>query len=193
MRRRPMRATWHSLSPVTPGMRTAPEARIFFEIRTASWANPWCARRQLRRDRCFVDFGGAFSYRGSSATNRSSCHTWTSWLETDAVLSAFASVSAHLLEGATDSVLTGSTNAGHSGDDEAAERSAQARKSNPSTCGTPSSPSLSRISAGKPLTCVRDDHPVQIKHSEVPRDDCCARRASWQINACGSVAPSPTR
>jgi hypothetical protein len=43
-------------------------------------------------------------------------------------LSAFASVSAHLLEGATDSVLTGSTNAGHSGDDEAAERSAQARK-----------------------------------------------------------------
>ena len=49
-------------------------------------------------------------------------------LETDAFRSAFASVSAHLLEGATDSVLTGSTNAGHSGDDEAAERSAQARK-----------------------------------------------------------------
>src|ERR1700722_4432973 len=43
----------------------------------------------------------------------------------DAFPSAFASVSAHLLEGATDSVLTGSTNAGHSGDDEAAERSAQ--------------------------------------------------------------------
>lgn len=51
---------------------------IFFEIRTASWASPWCARRQLRRDRCFVDFGGAFSYRGSSATKRSSCHTSTS-------------------------------------------------------------------------------------------------------------------
>ena len=49
-------------------------------------------------------------------------------VETDAVPSAFASVSAHLLEGATDSVLTGSTNAGHSGDDEAAERSAQTRK-----------------------------------------------------------------
>ena len=46
----------------------------------------------------------------------------------DAFPSAFASVSAHLLGGATDSVLTGSTNAGHSGDDEAAERSAQARK-----------------------------------------------------------------
>ena len=54
------------------------EARIFFEIRTAYWANPWCARRQLRRDRCFVDFGRAFSYRGSSATKRSSCHTSTS-------------------------------------------------------------------------------------------------------------------
>ena len=74
-----------SSSPVTPGLRTAPEARIVFEIRTASWANPWCARRQLRRDRCFVDVGGAFSYRGSSATKRSSCHTSTSWLETDAV------------------------------------------------------------------------------------------------------------
>jgi hypothetical protein len=46
----------------------------------------------------------------------------------DAFPSAFASVSAHLLEGATDSVLTGSTDAGHSGDDEAAERSAEARK-----------------------------------------------------------------
>ena len=49
-------------------------------------------------------------------------------LETDAFRSAFVSVSAHLLEGATDRVLTGSTNAGHSGDDKAAERSAQARK-----------------------------------------------------------------
>jgi hypothetical protein len=35
-------------------------------------------------------------------------------LETDAFRSVFGSVSAHLLEGATDSVLTGSTNAGHS-------------------------------------------------------------------------------
>ena len=32
---------------------------------------------------------------------------------------------------------------------------------------------------------------MQIKHSEVPRDDSCARRASGQISACGSAAPSP--
>jgi hypothetical protein len=70
MRRRPMRATWHSLSPITPGLRTAPEARFFFEIRTASWANPWCARRQLRRDRCFVDFGGAFYIEAAAETTR---------------------------------------------------------------------------------------------------------------------------
>ena len=35
--------------------------------------------------------------------------------------------------GATDNVLTGSTNAGHSSDDEAAERSAQTRKLIPRT------------------------------------------------------------
>ena len=48
-------------------------------------------------------------------------------VETDAVPSAFASVSV-TPEGATDSVLTGSTNAEHSSDDEAAERSAQTRE-----------------------------------------------------------------
>ena len=54
------------------------EARNLLRNSDRLLANPWCARRQLRRDRCFVDFGRAFSYRGSSATKRSSRHTSTS-------------------------------------------------------------------------------------------------------------------